>query len=382
MKMRAISMILTLALCMHLIPLMDVSAEAAEYEYALFPMRYMKITQGIDEGTHTSYYAIDLAGKDTGKDNFRAPFTGKIKRIYKNCNAVWLESVNKVHFADGTLDYMTILVIHDNDVSNLKVGQVIDQGEVFYQEGTKGIGSGNHVHMEVARGKYKSSQSWYHASTTVFNGQKVKNWAITNGIEPWKALYVGQIIPGKDTIVKNDYGYDWVYLNTENEENASAGSVENTIPEANITLKRSKDTINKTNVHLYTSLTKKAGDAVTKAGIRIWKDGENRPAASVYTESYAAYDNYVSRTSLPINYKVGSGKEVNYALQQGTSYHYEIWCVVEGVTFTTETGTFTTKGIAPTANTSSENTNLSGRTIADGIAGMVEAGMAAMETIR
>jgi len=42
-----------------------------------------------------------------------------------------------IEYADGTIDYMTTLFAHANDVSNLFVGKVIKRGEVFYKEGTK-----------------------------------------------------------------------------------------------------------------------------------------------------------------------------------------------------------------------------------------------------
>ena len=53
-------------------------------EKPLFPSRYIRITQGYEDGTHLDSYAIDNAGKDSSKDNIYAPFTGIIKKIYKN----------------------------------------------------------------------------------------------------------------------------------------------------------------------------------------------------------------------------------------------------------------------------------------------------------
>ena len=90
-------------------------------EKAVFMMDYLNITQKANnEFSHSGDKAIDIAGKDSGIDNFKAPFTGIIRKIYTGDNAVWLESINKVKYADGTIDYMTVLTIHDNDISNLK----------------------------------------------------------------------------------------------------------------------------------------------------------------------------------------------------------------------------------------------------------------------
>ncbi len=91
-------------------------------EKAVFMMDYLNISQKANSSfSHQGDKAIDISGKDTGIEPLKAPFTGVIKKIYTNVNAVWLESASKVKYADGTIDYMTILTMHDNDISNLKV---------------------------------------------------------------------------------------------------------------------------------------------------------------------------------------------------------------------------------------------------------------------
>ena len=55
---------------------------------------------------------------------------------------------------------MTIMFAHDNDVSDLFVGKKINKDELFYQEGIKGNATGNHCHIECAKGKY-ISPGWY-----------------------------------------------------------------------------------------------------------------------------------------------------------------------------------------------------------------------------
>ena len=127
-------------------------------EKPLFPCEYLRITQGYNEGTHKDSYAIDNAGKDTGISDIYAPFTGIIKKIYKNdANEVWLESIDKVEYPDNTIDYMTIMFAHDNNINELFVGKRINQGDVFYQEGTKGNASGNHCHIECGKGKFNGT---------------------------------------------------------------------------------------------------------------------------------------------------------------------------------------------------------------------------------
>lgn len=145
-------------------------------EKAMYPSPYIRITQKHGIGSHVDSYAFDEAGSDGGIDYLIASFTGTIKKIYtSDANEVWFESVDKVQYPDGTIDYMTLMLAHDNDVSNLKVGQVIKQGQRFYEEGTKGQATGNHCHIECARGKFTGT-GWHQNSAgywSINNGKKV-----------------------------------------------------------------------------------------------------------------------------------------------------------------------------------------------------------------
>lgn len=161
-------------------------------------MQYMWITQGVNgDYTHKGTNAIDLIGKGVNyiEDVF-APYTGIIRKIYTSSgNFVWLESLEKVQYADGTFDYMTIMVGHDNDVSDLYVGKIIPKGTVFYQEGTAGNATGPHVHLECGRGKFTGS-GWHENS--------FGKWTINNSIKPYDALFIQD-----STIIKKDFGYKW-----------------------------------------------------------------------------------------------------------------------------------------------------------------------------
>lgn len=131
-------------------------------EYAMFPFNEIYISRtnrlldpdqknAMRDGGHYKY-AFDLIGSD---NNVKAPFTGKLKYIQKGgSHYVIFQSKNKVRIANGKIDYVTLMLCHDNDVSNLKVGQEIKQGEVFYQQGTYGNVTGKHLHIEAAIGKY------------------------------------------------------------------------------------------------------------------------------------------------------------------------------------------------------------------------------------
>lgn len=163
-------------------------------EKPIYPCKNMRITQGYGIGTHVNSYAIDEAGLNTGIEDIYAPFTGTIKKIYtQDANEVWLESDNPVEYPDGSIDYMTILFAHANDVSNLYVGQKITQNTPFYKEGTSGNATGNHCHIECAKGKYQSP------------GWKANNegyYVIINGKKPEECLWIEET-----TNIINNNGY-------------------------------------------------------------------------------------------------------------------------------------------------------------------------------
>lgn len=171
-------------------------------EKPIFPMEYLRITQGYNEGTHIDSYAIDIAGKDSNISPVKAPFTGIIKKIYQNdANEVWLESKEIVEYPDGTKDFMNIMFAHDNDVSDLFVGKEVKRGEIFYHEGTKGNATGNHCHIECSKGKF-TNNGWHKNN----NGY----WSINNGKKPEECLWIDE-----KTKVLNDYNYLFKRISTE-----------------------------------------------------------------------------------------------------------------------------------------------------------------------
>ncbi len=166
------------------------------YEDILFPMEVCNITQGDNVGTHKGTYATDLAGKDTGRDLFYAPFSVVCKAVdAANGNAVWWESQNKVRFADGTIDYATIMIVHDNSLGGIYVGTKYKQGIQIAQEGTAGKATGNHLHFEIAKGKYDhmydlNKYGVYHLPNNmpIENACFMDNTIIKQGIAKWKYL--------------------------------------------------------------------------------------------------------------------------------------------------------------------------------------------------
>lgn len=162
------------------------------YEKPIFPMTTMNITQGYNgKYSHKGTMAIDIAGKDSGKERLFASVTWMLKR--KGVSGVYLESVNPVKCADGSICHINVYLFHDENTNDLKVGQIIPQGTYFYDEGRYGNATGNHVHMILAKGKYAGG--YYNV---------YGKWCLKNQIEPEKVLWVKE-----GTTVKNNGGYKW-----------------------------------------------------------------------------------------------------------------------------------------------------------------------------
>ncbi len=180
---KILSLILSFVMILSVFSGMTITAQAANEEYAMWFMNDLYISQvpGGDY-SHKGTQNFDVVGKNS--NNIFAPFTCKILKIhtgYSYGNTVIVESTNKVHYADGTLDYMTMAFAHDNDVSDLKVGKVISQGQVFYQTGTYGNAQGRHSHVTCIKGKYKND---------MWTKNSYGNYCSPEAISPTKALYI------------------------------------------------------------------------------------------------------------------------------------------------------------------------------------------------
>lgn len=136
------------------------------YEYAMFPNSTVYVSQkAYGSYSHSGKNVTDIVPDG----RLVAPFSGTIRYIDKSWGYCILESDNKVVYADGTIDYMCVGFMHDNNISNLKVGKHINQGEAFYDKGTKaGPGgskiTGAHVHIIVMKGSFKSSMKSRYSS--------------------------------------------------------------------------------------------------------------------------------------------------------------------------------------------------------------------------
>ena len=187
-------------------------------QVALFPMEGFHISQ-TDYGTASHgggavYWATDYLGWGASGRILRCPCYAPvdIKLIFKNaseCMCVW-ESLEKVHLANDTIDYLTITCYHDNDIEDgnyYSIGTIKRQGELFFRTGTGGTATGDHLHLETGYGKYTSA-------TSPSAGNPEYKFHITDYTNPkrlhnYNALFINDTDP-----IEHPTGYVWVdYVN-------------------------------------------------------------------------------------------------------------------------------------------------------------------------
>ena len=165
-------------------------------ENLLFPFEYLYCTQGEHD---TDYYAMDFSGWGaSGKVNkcpLYAPVSIKCVRIGSLASneptCVW-ESLEQVNFVDGTTDYVTIAISHDDNFSSYSVGDIRNQGEVFGHTGTTGEVTGDHIHMIVGKGKYTG---YYHTPKG--------HWTLNN------QTHINLCMGVNDTYIIQGLGINW-----------------------------------------------------------------------------------------------------------------------------------------------------------------------------
>lgn len=139
--------------------------------YLIYPCKTMRITQSYTGTTshlpHTTGspkdYPWDEGCSDSGRDWSYCPCDEMIvRRIYGvgtgGTNTLWLQSTSEVVFADGTTDYVTMLITHpnDDDLKKIEVGQIFLRGEKICREGIDGA-TGYHFHFSAGKGQYKGN---------------------------------------------------------------------------------------------------------------------------------------------------------------------------------------------------------------------------------
>ena len=168
------------------------------YEVMLFPLPYMNISQDeYGQWSHQDILAMDFLGWNANGRVYNCDY-------YAPCsctciastdpsanNRIW-QSNNKVHLADGTLDYVCWVTAHDNNPP--AIGTVCSQGAVMGHTGTAGNVTGDHLHLNIAKGTY---DNWVQVPPSY-------NWELKNSMHIYNACYVN------DTVIINGEGHNWI----------------------------------------------------------------------------------------------------------------------------------------------------------------------------
>lgn len=203
-----------------LITSVSVTEEAqpvTNYESAWFPVSVMNITQiAYESYSHGNSNHIDCVGATYAF----APFTGKVVDVSKSFGVALFQSIDKVYYPDGTLDYMTVLFMHGSNYEHWKScydnETIISQGTDFYKIG--GVGSGGvveyglHYDIGVYKGKTNTLPSYYSTlgNTYAFDAFYINPEKTTSIIKKGKVKPGNTVSNGAPT----DWGNLWIDLDS------------------------------------------------------------------------------------------------------------------------------------------------------------------------
>ena len=176
--------------------LFSIDTHAVASQYAIMPLKNISVSQKAGGSySHAGTKNVDFEISQ----NLYAPFDCKVvnkSTSYDAGNRIIIESTNKVNYSNGTYDYMTVMVCHDNNIDDMSMGKIIKKGTVFYHTGTYGKVTGEHVHMCVAKGKYAGMVK-----------RSTGKWELKNSILPSDAFYIDT-----STKISESGGYTWKKL--------------------------------------------------------------------------------------------------------------------------------------------------------------------------
>lgn len=179
-------------------------------QIAVWPGVFLNITQKMGNSfSHKGSMSIDDAGSGLGISQYCASSDLKLRWADKKSgNGLLFESTKPCELANGTVDYYHFVMWHDDYIEDMRPhvnGKTFKQGDKIYDEGTAGRATGNHVHINVAIGKYAGGYP------LIQNQHGV--WEIKNEVPPYDVWFIN------DTQVINDAGYPWkIFVETKVEQ--------------------------------------------------------------------------------------------------------------------------------------------------------------------
>ena len=151
-------------------------------ENFLCPFTDMYISQGSNGSySHKGIKAHDIRGKISGiRYPYYAPCTCKCIKTYPVTGQVMWQSINKVRFANGRIDFATFMTAHD-DTMDAKIGMVVQQGNQLGNMGRKGFSNitGIHCHIQISQ---SNDTTWYK--------NEYGNYKFNNEYEPEDCYFV------------------------------------------------------------------------------------------------------------------------------------------------------------------------------------------------
>lgn len=168
-------------------------------ELFLCPFEKLYLTQAPNESySHKGIMAWDVSG--TPSESYFAPATSICKKIYYDSGQSMWQTTGNVRCPNGYVGIVTYMIVHDNDISDLYVGKIVNMGERLGEFGTKGNATGSHCHIEFSQG---SDTSWFknQYDNYMFNNEKdpeevcfMDNTNIISGYGNWRytdSLFIG-----------------------------------------------------------------------------------------------------------------------------------------------------------------------------------------------
>lgn len=318
------------------------SVKAMAYETAWFPAPQMNLSQIAYEtgsgSSHGDYNAIDIL---PGGRVF-APFTGVVKQKDSRWGYVLFQSTDRVYYPDGTLDYMTVGFMHDENISDISVGQTIGQGTAFYDAGGQGKKSdgtyghvyGNHVDISVFKGAVNSVTKYGRGNIYAYQAFSINRGRTTSIINKGKALAGHSTNNGAPT----DWTNLWKDLQTDAEKP--------TISEVSVWNVSSTGYI----VHCIV----KDNNALSVVKFPTWtaKNGQ---------DDITWHESRVGGTAWELNYQVNISDHNN---EQNGWYHTDIYCYdAAGNLETYKTVSVYIDTVAPTLTNIKVTPDLTGYTV-------------------
>ena len=193
-------------------------------QLAVLPIDYVHVTQG-EYGSFSHFrgsgqeLAIDFIFP-TNRYPAKAPFDIEVMDRRDNYATVVWKNTKPVMGANGVkYDQLHIIVIHDWNFKDYKIGDKRKKGEVFYHSGSEtgggGVSTGDHLHLEVMKGhKYQfppPSSNQLHIYE-VFDTKHVKTWVDKGGYTWLESDFVDGEDGGTTNPDTPDKKDDWIDL--------------------------------------------------------------------------------------------------------------------------------------------------------------------------